>query len=95
MIAEIFGKISSGSNLHDRLEDNLAGNVFGMTLAYNPILDQRYGREYCRTNIDVSFGTYKYAPDEKIKFAGCVPLKAHGTKSLKNAEWKTALSGAL
>ena len=32
----------------------------GMTLAYNPILDDRYGREYCRTNIDVSFGTYKH-----------------------------------
>jgi len=48
----------------------------GMTLVYNPILDQRYGREYCRTNIDVSFGTYKYLPDGKIKFAGCVPLES-------------------
>lgn len=34
MIAEINGKISqTGSNLHDRLEDNLTGNVFG-TLRY-------------------------------------------------------------
>lgn len=48
----------------------------GMTLAYSPILDQRYGREYCRTNIDVSFGTYKFAPDGKIDFAGCVPLES-------------------
>ncbi len=47
----------------------------GMTLVYNPILDDRYGREYCRTNIDVSFGTYKYTPAGKIKFAGCVPLE--------------------
>lgn len=36
MIAEIFGKLSSsGSNLHDRLEDNLTGNVFG-ALRYIP-----------------------------------------------------------
>jgi len=48
----------------------------GMTLAYSPILDQRYGREYCRTNIDVSFGTYKFALDGKIDFAGCVPLES-------------------
>lgn len=34
MIAEIKGKVSSyGSNLHDRLEDDLTGNVFG-TLRY-------------------------------------------------------------
>lgn len=36
MIAEIYGKISkSGSNLHDRLEDQLTGNFFG-TLRYLP-----------------------------------------------------------
>lgn len=36
MIAEIYGKISSsGSNLHNRLEDNLTGNVFGI-LRYIP-----------------------------------------------------------
>ena len=34
LIAEIKGKISNtGSNLNDRLEDNLTGNVFG-TLRY-------------------------------------------------------------
>lgn len=36
MLAEIHGKISSkGSNLTDRLEDNLTGNIFG-TLRYIP-----------------------------------------------------------
>lgn len=36
MIAEIYGKISKkGSNLSDRLEDNLTGNIFG-TLRYMP-----------------------------------------------------------
>ena len=47
----------------------------GLTLVYSPVLDQRYGHEYCRTNIDVSFGTYKYQEDGKIKFIGCVPLE--------------------
>jgi hypothetical protein len=36
MIAEIHNKLSAtGSNLHDRLEDQLTGNVFG-TLRYLP-----------------------------------------------------------
>ncbi len=48
----------------------------GMTLAYNPILDNRYGREYCRTNIDVSFGTYKFNHSTgKIDFSGEVPME--------------------
>ena len=29
-----------------------------LTLVYNPPLESAYGSEYCRTNIDVSFGTY-------------------------------------
>jgi len=49
----------------------------GMTLAYNPILDERYGREYCRTNIDVSFGIYKHNPKtKKLEYKGCVPLES-------------------
>lgn len=41
MIAEIYGKISnSGSNLNDRLEDNLTGNVFGSLryLSFNNVM---------------------------------------------------------
>ncbi len=55
------------------------GKCYGeicMTLAYNPVLDDRYGHEYCRTNIDVSFGTYEYEDNGKIKHAGCVPLES-------------------
>ncbi len=55
-----------------------AGKCFGeivMTLAYNPVLDERYGREYCRTNIDASFGIYKFNSNGKIKYAGQVPLE--------------------
>lgn len=47
-----------------------------MTLAYNPLLDDRFGREYCRTNIDVGFGTYKHNPkDGELKYSSCVPLE--------------------
>lgn len=48
----------------------------GMTLVYNPIVDERFGYEYCRINIDASFGTYKYDSNGKPKFHGCVPLEA-------------------
>lgn len=48
----------------------------GMTLAYNPILDERYGREYCRTNIDASFGIYSFNSNGKAKYSGQVPLES-------------------
>jgi len=48
----------------------------GMTLLYNPILDERHGREYCRTNIEVSFGTYKQLKDDKLDYKGQVPLES-------------------
>lgn len=58
----------------------------GMTLAYNPILDDRYGREYCRTNIDVSFGTYKYNSDSgKTDFSGEVPLECSWDEKFEKA----------
>ena len=46
-----------------------------MTLVYNPILDERYGKEYCRVNIDASFGTYKIQKDGKFNYSGQVPLE--------------------
>jgi hypothetical protein len=55
----------------------------GMTLAYNPILDERHGREYCRTNIDVSFGIYKYSKKGELKYNGQVPLETAWDKSEK------------
>ena len=57
----------------------------GMTLAYNPILDDRYGREYCRTNIDASFGIYKHASGGKIKFNGQVPLESTWDEKFEQA----------
>jgi hypothetical protein len=66
-----------------------------MTFAYNPLLDQRYGREYCRTNIDVSFGVYKYVKDEfnneKIKYKGCVPIDSSWEEKYENSRVKHGL----
>lgn len=47
-----------------------------MTLLYAPPLDDNFGQEYCRTNIDVSFGTYNYDEEGKPVFKGQVPLEA-------------------
>ena len=38
-----------------------------MTLVYNPPLDPSFGPEYCRRNIDISFGTYDVGKDGKRK----------------------------
>lgn len=50
------------------------GEIY-MTLAYNPPLNANFGQEYCRSNIDVSFGTYKYDTEGNIKFKGQVPIE--------------------
>ena len=45
-----------------------AGEVRGefiMTLVYDPPLDPSFGAEYCRTNVDVSLGTYDVRKDGK------------------------------
>lgn len=86
-------KITQGSYLEmfdfpfpaSLIRDGKCYGEIGMTLVYNPILDQRYGREYCRTNIDVSFGTYKYTPEGKVKFAGCVPLESSWDEKFEKA----------
>lgn len=77
-------KISQGFHLEmydfpypkSLIKNNKYIGEIGMTLAYLPPLDPKYGREYCRTNIDVSFGTYSYLPNGKIDYKGQVPLEA-------------------
>lgn len=76
-------KIAQGSHLEmydfpypeSLIKRNKYIGEIGMTLVYLPPLDERYGREYCRTNIDVSFGTYSYLPNGKIDYKGQVPLE--------------------
>jgi serine protease AprX len=52
------------------------GKWFGeikMTLVYRPPLDANFGQEYCRTNIEVSLGVYRYNKNGVLKYAGQVP----------------------
>ncbi len=56
------------------VDGKYTGEIF-MTLVYNPSLNQNYGSQYCRTNFEVSFGTYKIREDGKIDFKGQVPLE--------------------
>lgn len=77
-------KISQGSHLEmydfpypkSLINNNKYFGEIGMTLVVVPPLDAQYGREYCRTNIDVSFGTYNSLPDGSIDYKGQVPLEA-------------------
>jgi serine protease AprX len=48
-----------------------------IVLVYTPPLDQSFGQEYCRTNIDASLGTYKsISEDNRIEgYKGAVPLE--------------------
>ncbi|MCU6207316.1 S8 family peptidase [Enterobacter cloacae] len=55
---------------------NEEGKFFGeilMTLVYSPPLDPNYPSEYCRSNVDVSFGTYDYDKAQKRKHISKVP----------------------
>lgn len=76
-------KMSSGTHLEmvdfpyptSLIKNEKCFGEIGMTLAYNPVLDERYGREYCRINIDASFGIYKPEANGKMKYTGQVPLE--------------------
>lgn len=57
------------------IHDGKCFGEIGMTLAYDPILDACYGREYCRTNIDASFGMCYASKAGMQEFRGCVPLE--------------------
>ena len=52
------------------------GEIF-MTLVYNPPLDTRYGKEYCRSNIDVGFGPFKLMEDGSIDYSSAVPREVN------------------
>lgn len=57
-----------------RTEDGKFTGEILMTLVYSPPLDYDYPSEYCRSNVDVSFGTYTYDPvNGKWTHSGKVP----------------------
>ena len=53
-------------------EDTVRANIL-MTLAYEPPLDAAFGSEYCRSNIEVSLGTYNLADNGKRRQKKQVP----------------------
>ena len=76
-------KVTAGTHLEmidfpyptSLIRNNKCFGEICMTLAYNPILDERFGKEYCRINVDASFGTYKIQKNGKPKYSGQVPLE--------------------
>ena len=86
-------KVYSGSHLEMKdfpypkslIKNNKYYGEIGMTLVYLPPLDERYGREYCRTNIDVSFGTYQNLQNGKIEYKGQVPLEKKWDEKFENS----------
>lgn len=86
-------KISQGSHLEmfdfpypkSLIRNNKYMGEIGMTLVYLPPLDAQFGREYCRTNIDVSFGTYSILPNGDIDYKGQVPLEAKWDEKFESA----------
>ncbi|EDU3151682.1 S8 family peptidase [Salmonella enterica subsp. enterica serovar Saintpaul] len=53
-------------------EGKFTGEIL-MTLVYSPPLDPNYPSEYCRSNVDVSFGTYDFDKTKKRKHISKVP----------------------
>lgn len=59
------------------------GSVIGeflITLVYDPPLDAKAGSEYCRTNVEVSLGTYKLGKDGKMHHKKEIPIESGDTK---------------
>ncbi|HEY9683238.1 MAG TPA: S8 family peptidase [Drouetiella sp.] len=56
-----------------RTDANKVKGEFLMTLVYDPPLNPDYGVEYCRSNMEISLGTYDVGADSKRKHQGKVP----------------------
>ena len=55
---------------------------FMMTLVYEPPLDPTYGAEYCRSNVEVSLGTYDIGKSGKPEHRGKVPPEPRNLSSM-------------
>jgi len=53
-----------------------------MTAVYDPPLDPAFGAEYCRTNVDVSLGTYDPGKTGKPEHRKQVPAEPHDVSQL-------------
>ncbi len=57
-------------------EGKYFGEIF-MTLVYNPPLNIKFGKEYCRSNIDVGFGPYRFNEEGKMQYKSEVPREVN------------------
>lgn len=64
-----------------RNADGAVVGEFLITLVYDPPLDAKAGSEYCRTNVEVSLGTYEMGKDGKMHHKKQIPIEAGDTKS--------------
>lgn len=55
---------------------------FNITLVYDPPVDANFGTEYCRSNVEVSLGTYNKGADGKYKHTKAVPLNPEDATEL-------------
>ena len=63
-----------------RTDDGRFRGEILITMCYSPPLSGQQGVEYCRANVDLSFGGYDLGPDGKRHQSGVVPLEP-GNKS--------------
>ena len=61
---------------------NLVTGEFLITAVYEPPLDPSFGAEYCRSNVDVSLGTYDHGADGKRHHRKKIPPEPKDIKSL-------------
>ena len=89
-------KITRGSHLEmfdfpypsSLIENGKCFGKIGMTLVYNPTLNENYGKEYCRADVKVSFGTYKHMPDGKTNFKGQIPIDKMWNEKFEESQVK-------
>lgn len=58
-----------------RTADDKVKGEFLMTLVYDPPLDAQFGAEYCRSNIDISLGTYDPDATGAPHHSGKIPIE--------------------
>lgn len=71
----VFAKVDFPIPKCFRRPDNKIEGEFLMTLVYDPPCSPLSGAEYCRTNVDVSLGTYDPGPDGKPAHSKEIPLQ--------------------
>ncbi|TAJ17145.1 MAG: S8 family peptidase [Rugosibacter sp.] len=69
-----------------RTDDGRFRGEILITMCYSPPLNGQHGVEYCRANVDLSFGSYDLWPDGKRHQRGVVPLEPGDKNQLYEAK---------